>query len=289
MSACTIQLLDSVDGLPSGALSVKMSILLYLPGLLVIVFKRKGLATTLRHLFTIIAIQALLASAFLSEDPWSYLKGAFDLGRVFLYKWTVNWRFIDEPAFLSPTFALTLLVGHVSVLVSFGLFKWCKLDGSVWKVLDRGLRRPLQPAGLAPVTADCESFQTSVMLSFSQCDCRYCYRLVHFKFDWHSFCTVVTLPVLFLVLNANTLSGLEDSISSHLQVSMHLRYRPNFLANLLKTRPPVHDRICMECLPFHEYFLRRPPGWEFVIAGWGVVWVSKWCIYMSGRVFLAKR
>jgi alpha-1,3-mannosyltransferase len=135
-----------------------MSILLYLPGILVITFKRKGLATTTRYLVTVIAIQVLFASPFLAEDSWSYVKGAFDLGRVFLYRWTVNWRFIDEPMFLSQTFALSLLVGHFSVLVAFGLFKWCKVDGGVWKVLDRGLRRPLQPAGLAPITPDCQSF-----------------------------------------------------------------------------------------------------------------------------------
>jgi len=145
---------DTAILLYSGALSVKMSVLLYLPGILVTSFKRKGLATTLRYLFTIVAIQAILASPFLSEDPWSYLKGAFDLGRVFLYKWTVNWRFVDETTFLSPGFALSLFIGHISLLVMFGLFKWCKPDGSVWKVLDRGLRRPLRPAGLAPVNAD---------------------------------------------------------------------------------------------------------------------------------------
>lgn len=133
-----------------------MSILLYLPGILVITVKRKGLATTLRYLFTIVAFQAMLASPFLSADPWAYLKGAFDLGRVFLYKWTVNWRFIDEATFLSSKFALTLLLGHISVLFGFGLFKWCQPDDSVWKVLDRGLRRPLQPAGLAPITPDCK-------------------------------------------------------------------------------------------------------------------------------------
>ncbi|KAL9714767.1 dolichyl-P-Man:Man(5)GlcNAc(2)-PP-dolichol alpha-1,3-mannosyltransferase [Leucoagaricus gongylophorus] len=138
----------------SAALSVKMSILLHLPGILVVTFRRGGLASTLRYLFTIVAVQALLASPFLSEDSWSYLKGAFDLGRVFLYKWTVNWRFVDEATFLSPTFALSLLVGHLSVLLAFGLFRWCKPDGNVWKILSRGLRRPLQPAGLTPTTPD---------------------------------------------------------------------------------------------------------------------------------------
>ncbi|EKM83063.1 hypothetical protein AGABI1DRAFT_118456 [Agaricus bisporus var. burnettii JB137-S8] len=165
------------------ALSVKMSILLYLPGLLVIIFKRRGLVTTLRQLLTIIAIQALLASPFISEDPWSYLKGAFDLGRVFLYKWTVNWRFVDEGTFLNPTFALSLLVGHISVLVAFGLFKWCKLDGGVWKVLDRGLRRPRHPAGLAPTTPD---YTATVLFTSNLIGILFA-RSLHYQFySWYS-------------------------------------------------------------------------------------------------------
>lgn len=133
-----------------------MSILLYLPGLLVILFKRRGLLLTLIHLVTLSATQALFAIPFLREDPWGYARSAFDLGRVFLYKWTVNWRLLDEETFLSNRLATTLLVGHGTVLIAFGLFKWCAPDGGVASVLYRGLRRPLHPAGLVPVTADCE-------------------------------------------------------------------------------------------------------------------------------------
>ncbi|KAF8352275.1 dolichyl-P-Man:Man(5)GlcNAc(2)-PP-dolichyl mannosyltransferase [Amanita rubescens] len=136
------------------ALSVKMSILLYLPGLLVILFKRKGLGSTLRYIFTIISIQMLLASKFLQQNAWAYLQSAFDFGRVFLYKWTVNWRFVDEEVFLSRQWALGLLVGHASTLVLFGLFKWCEADGGVARVLQRGILRPLSPASPIPVTAD---------------------------------------------------------------------------------------------------------------------------------------
>ncbi len=138
----------------SAALSVKMSILLYLPGLLVILFKRKGLGSTLRYIFTIISIQMLLASKFLQQNAWAYLQSAFDFGRVFLYKWTVNWRFVDEEVFLSRQWAIGLLVGHASTLILFGLFKWCKADGGVARVLQRGILRPLSPASPIPVTAD---------------------------------------------------------------------------------------------------------------------------------------
>lgn len=145
---------DTATLLFSAALSIKMSILLYLPGLLVILFKRRGLASTLRLMMTIGATHVLLAFTFLRENHWAYLQSSFDLSRVFLYKWTVNWRFVDEETFLSSQWAKGLLVGHVSVLILFGLFRWCQLDGGVWRVIRRGIRQPLLPAGLAPLTAD---------------------------------------------------------------------------------------------------------------------------------------
>ncbi|KIJ69218.1 glycosyltransferase family 58 protein [Hydnomerulius pinastri MD-312] len=136
------------------ALSVKMSALLYLPGLLVILFKRHGLMASVRHLLVLACTQILLARSFLGENTRSYLQNAFDLSRVFLYKWTVNWRFVDEETFLSPSWAKSLLLGHVTALAVFGLFRWCRSDGGVATILSRGLRRPMLPAALSPVSAD---------------------------------------------------------------------------------------------------------------------------------------
>jgi len=136
----------------SAALSIKMSVLLYLPGLLVIVFLGQGLKSTLDKLMILLATQVIFAMPFLQEDAWAYLRSAFDLGRVFLYKWTVNWRLLDEGTFLSKKLAVALLIGHFSVLVAFALFKWC---GGVYQVFLRGFKRPFRPAGFTPVTADC--------------------------------------------------------------------------------------------------------------------------------------
>ncbi|PPQ67648.1 LOW QUALITY PROTEIN: hypothetical protein CVT25_012676 [Psilocybe cyanescens] len=138
----------------SAALSIKMSILLYLPGLLVILFKRKGLLSTLGYLSALVVTQVFFAVPFLREDPMAYAHSAFDLGRVFMYKWTVNWRFLEEKTFLSSQLAVALLVGQATVLVAFGLFKWCEPDGGVYGVLSRSMRRPSSPAGLVPVTSD---------------------------------------------------------------------------------------------------------------------------------------
>ncbi|KAF7338391.1 Dol-P-Man:Man(5)GlcNAc(2)-PP-Dol alpha-1,3-mannosyltransferase [Mycena venus] len=138
----------------SAALSVKMSILLYLPALLVLLFMRNGLLATFRHIITLVASNALLALPFLEEDYWAYLRSAFDLSRVFLYKWTVNWRMVGEDTFLSSQWANGLLLGHVSCLAAFGLFIWCREHGGVWMVLRRGLTKPDHPAGYARVTPD---------------------------------------------------------------------------------------------------------------------------------------
>jgi alpha-1,3-mannosyltransferase len=138
----------------SAALSVKMSILLYLPGVLVILFQRQGLLSTLQHMLILVLSQAFLAFPFLRENAAAYLQSSFDLSRVFLFKWTVNWRFVDENVFLSPSWAKSLLIGHVSALVFFGLFVWCRSEGNAWNVLNRGLRRPTLPAGLTRLTPD---------------------------------------------------------------------------------------------------------------------------------------
>ncbi|PIO75065.1 ALG3 protein [Teladorsagia circumcincta] len=54
---------------------------------------------------------------FLIHDPISYIRRSFDLGRVFLFKWTVNWRFLPEEIFLSPRLHLALLSFHLVVLM----------------------------------------------------------------------------------------------------------------------------------------------------------------------------
>ena len=51
---------------------------------------------------------------------WAYVIGSFDLGRVFLFEWTVNWRFLPEEWFVYPGFHIGLLVVHVGLLLLFG-------------------------------------------------------------------------------------------------------------------------------------------------------------------------
>lgn len=64
-------------------------------------------------------LQVLLGAPFLIADPVSYLVGSFNLGRVFLFEWTVNWRFLPEEIFVHPAFHISLLFLHICLLALF--------------------------------------------------------------------------------------------------------------------------------------------------------------------------
>jgi alpha-1,3-mannosyltransferase len=74
--------------------------------------------------------QFLIAFPFLPVNAMGYLSRAFELSRQFLFKWTVNWRFIGEDLFLSKEFSIFLLSAHVSLLAVFGITRWLKPSGS---------------------------------------------------------------------------------------------------------------------------------------------------------------
>lgn len=124
------------------ALGVKMNILLFVPGLLVVLFQYRGAAGVLDSLIIIGFVQLGLGGMYFFEDAEqlrTYFRSAYDFSRQFLYKWTVNWRFVPEDVFLTKAFANCLLGLHVAVLVAFGLYRWCPVPGGTGAVLSRGL------------------------------------------------------------------------------------------------------------------------------------------------------
>ncbi|KAI0831468.1 mannosyltransferase [Trametes gibbosa] len=165
------------------ALSVKMCVLLYIPGLLVVFFRRRGLLSTVIHMLALATTQLLIGLPFLLHHPWSYLTNSYEFSRVFLFKWTVNWRFLGEEVFLSPVWARTLLTAHVGTLVAFGLVKWCTSDGGVWRVLARGLRSPTRAPSSAPLTAD---YVTTVLYTSNLIGILFA-RSLHYQFySWYA-------------------------------------------------------------------------------------------------------
>ncbi len=101
------------------AVSVKMNILLFAPGLLLLMLRRLALRGTIVCLSICASLQVLLALPFLLTYPYSYLKGAFDFGRVFTYVWTVNFKFLPEDIFVSKTLGKGLLVLQLLLLAVF--------------------------------------------------------------------------------------------------------------------------------------------------------------------------
>lgn len=106
------------------AVSVKMNILLYAPGLLFLLLQRNGARRTVWLLIACAAVQVLLAAPFLIVNPVGYVSRSFEIGRQFIYKWTVNWRFLSEAAFHDRAFHAMLLLLHVATLTVFALRKW---------------------------------------------------------------------------------------------------------------------------------------------------------------------
>ncbi|KAG7214715.1 hypothetical protein INR49_010607 [Caranx melampygus] len=109
------------------AVSVKMNVLLFAPGLLFLLLSEFGLIRTIPKLSLCAVIQLLLGLPFLLDNPIGYVSRAFDLGRQFMFKWTVNWRFLPEWLFLNRYFHLVLLAAHLLTLLLFAFRRWKRL------------------------------------------------------------------------------------------------------------------------------------------------------------------
>lgn len=112
----------------SWGVGVKMVLLLVFPMVGILIFFTQGIFGTVSILGSMGALQALIATPFL-RFPWAYLSRAFEFSRQFFFKWTVNWRFVGEDAFLSKQFSYTLLALHASVLLTFIFSRWLPATG----------------------------------------------------------------------------------------------------------------------------------------------------------------
>ncbi|KAL0237782.1 hypothetical protein GEMRC1_012256 [Eukaryota sp. GEM-RC1] len=102
------------------AISIKMSGLLFLPGFfLVLAFEKGNVFKIFNYLFNIFAVQVMLAYPFLKENYSGYISKAFEFSRVFTFKWTVNWKFLNPAVFTSEQFGLVLLALHLGFLLIF--------------------------------------------------------------------------------------------------------------------------------------------------------------------------
>eukprot|EP00049_Salpingoeca_infusionum_P004181 m.75463 g.75463 ORF g.75463 m.75463 type:complete len:405 (+) comp12452_c1_seq1:95-1309(+) len=116
------------------AVSIKMNVILFAPGLFIVLILNTGLPATIARIALCGAIQVGLGLPFLLENPAGYLQRSFDLGRQFMFKWTVNWRFLPLETFLDRRFH-AILLGTQALLLLALLFKWAKAHNGVWAVL----------------------------------------------------------------------------------------------------------------------------------------------------------
>ncbi|KFP72249.1 Dol-P-Man:Man(5)GlcNAc(2)-PP-Dol alpha-1,3-mannosyltransferase, partial [Acanthisitta chloris] len=128
------------------AVSVKMNILLFAPGLLFLLLQRFGLLGCIPKLCICALLQVVLGLPFLLVNPVGYLTRSFDLGRQFQFKWTVNWRFLPEEVFQNRAFHAALLLAHLAGLGLFALHRWHSSKGNILTLLKNPARRkPASP------------------------------------------------------------------------------------------------------------------------------------------------
>ncbi|XP_014795330.1 PREDICTED: dol-P-Man:Man(5)GlcNAc(2)-PP-Dol alpha-1,3-mannosyltransferase [Calidris pugnax] len=123
------------------AVSVKMNILLFAPGLLFLLLQRFGLRGCIPKLCICALLQVVLGLPFLLVNPLGYLTRSFDLGRQFQFKWTVNWRFLPEEVFQSRAFHVGLLLAHLAGLGLFALHRWHRSKESILALLKDPAKR----------------------------------------------------------------------------------------------------------------------------------------------------
>lgn len=96
---------------------IKMNVLLFAPAILMLYITSLGYLKTIVQLAICGVVQVIIGAPFLLTYPTAYLKSAFDLGRIFEHKWTVNFRFLSRELFEYSGFHVALLVIHLGMLV----------------------------------------------------------------------------------------------------------------------------------------------------------------------------
>jgi len=90
--------------------SIKMNMLLFAPGIFLLLLMSVGIKGTIECISLCALLQLLLGLPFLTTYPIQYIQRSFDFGRVFMYKWTVNLKFLPEEVFRSKPVSIFLLL-----------------------------------------------------------------------------------------------------------------------------------------------------------------------------------
>ncbi|KAK8949919.1 Dol-P-Man:Man(5)GlcNAc(2)-PP-Dol alpha-1,3-mannosyltransferase [Platanthera guangdongensis] len=124
----------------SAAVSVKMNVLLFAPPLLLLMLKALSVKGIFSALSCAALVQIFFGLPFLLRHPTPYIFRAFNLGRVFIQFWSVNFKFVPEEIFVSKEFASALLLIHLTLLLIFAHHKWCKHEGGLISLIQSRAR-----------------------------------------------------------------------------------------------------------------------------------------------------
>ncbi|GFF85400.1 alpha-1,3-mannosyltransferase (Alg3), putative [Aspergillus udagawae] len=167
----------------STGVAIKMTLLLLAPAIAVVLVLSLSLGPSIQLGLLAVLIQVLLGIPFLQNNPTGYVSRAFELTRQFMFKWTVNWRFVGEDLFLSCKFSLALLALHILLLGLFVATVWLKPSGSnLPSFLHRLSQRRYHTVPLS------KSFIMTAMLS-SLAIGLLCARSLHYQFFAYLACT----------------------------------------------------------------------------------------------------
>lgn len=83
-----------------------------------------------------VSVQLFLGAPFLLHHPVAYVARSFEIGRVFKFEWTVNFKFLSEETFVSPVLSVALLALTIITLALFAA-KWMRSSPPVPSVFDR--------------------------------------------------------------------------------------------------------------------------------------------------------
>ncbi|KAK4963887.1 dolichyl-P-Man:Man(5)GlcNAc(2)-PP-dolichol alpha-1,3-mannosyltransferase [Elasticomyces elasticus] len=174
----------------SVGLGVKMSLLLALPAVAVVLFQALGPQRALKQAGLMGQLQIVVAWPFLSVNARSYFSRAFEFTRQFLFKWTVNWRFVGEDVFLSRRFSITLLATHISLLCLFIMTRWLRPSGQPLSRIIRMLFSPPSAKAQALIARHVTpEFILTTVLSANAIG-MLCARSLHYQFySWIAWAT----------------------------------------------------------------------------------------------------
>ena len=124
------------------------------PGYMLVVAFERGLIFSLLSFVVMLVVQIAIGLEFLLTNKDAYLSMSYNFERQFVKMEQVNFQFLTEEFMHSAFFNRFLLVGHLSFLVLFLVFKWTGPSSKDKSAIGFGERIVLffSDVGLVPVS-----------------------------------------------------------------------------------------------------------------------------------------